>query len=185
VSGGLVILDRDGVINRDSEAFVKTPDEWEPIEGSLKAITDLSSAGFDIAVASNQSGIGRKIIDRPSLEAIHNKMRRLVRESGGDIGEIVYCPHHPEDGCDCRKPAPGLLHKLSRFYGVSLEGVPVIGDSLRDIDAAVAAEARPILVLTGNGQKTERELEQQGRTVETFVDLAAAASALIAESRSN
>ena len=185
MSGGLVILDRDGVINRDSEAFVKTPDEWEPIEGSLKAITDLSSAGFDIAVASNQSGIGRKIIDRPSLEAIHNKMRRLVRESGGDIGEIVYCPHHPEDGCDCRKPAPGLLHKLSRFYGVSLEGVPVIGDSLRDIDAAVAAEARPILVLTGNGQKTERELEQQGRTVETFVDLAAAASALIAESRSN
>jgi len=185
VSGGLVILDRDGVINRDSEAFVKTPDEWEPIEGSLKAITDLSSAGFDIAVASNQSGIGRKIIDRPSLEAIHNKMRRLVRESGGDIGKIVYCPHHPEDGCDCRKPAPGLLHKLSRFYGVSLEGVPVIGDSLRDIDAAVAAEARPILVLTGNGQKTERELEQQGRTVETFVDLAAAASALIAESRSN
>ena len=185
MSGGLVILDRDGVINRDSEAFVKTPDEWEPIEGSLKAIADLSSAGFDIAVASNQSGIGRKIIDRPSLEAIHNKMRRLVRESGGDIGKIVYCPHHPEDGCDCRKPAAGLLHDLSRLYGVSLGRVPVIGDSLRDIDAAVAAEARPILVLTGNGQKTERELEQQGRTVETFVDLAAAASALIAESRSN
>ncbi|MDH3990705.1 MAG: HAD-IIIA family hydrolase, partial [Gammaproteobacteria bacterium] len=101
MSGGLVILDRDGVINKDSEAFVRTPDEWEPIEGSLKAITDLSSAGFVIAVASNQSGIGRKIIDRPSLEAIHNKMRRLVRESGGDIGKIVYCPHHPEDGCDC------------------------------------------------------------------------------------
>ena len=185
MSGGLVILDRDGVINRDSDAFVKTPDEWEPIEGSLKAIAELSSAGFHIAVATNQSGIGRKIIDRPSLEAIHNKMRRLVREAGGDIGKIVYCPHHPEDGCNCRKPAPGLLHDLSRLYGVSLEGVPVIGDSLRDIDAAVAGGARPILVLTGNGPKTERELEQRGRTVETFVDLGAAASALIAESRLN
>jgi D-glycero-D-manno-heptose 1,7-bisphosphate phosphatase len=174
VSGGLVILDRDGVINRDSEAFVKTPDEWEPIEGSLQAIADLSSAGFEIAVASNQSGVGRKIIDRPALEAIHNKMRRLVREAGGDIGKIVYCPHHPEDGCDCRKPAAGLLRDLSRLYGVSL----------RDIDAAVAAEARPILVLTGNGQKTETELNEQGRTVETFVDLAAAANALIAERRS-
>jgi len=184
VSGGLVILDRDGVINRDSEAFVKTPDEWEPIEGSLQAIADLSSAGFEIAVASNQSGVGRKIIDRPALEAIHNKMRRLVREAGGDIGKIVYCPHHPEDGCDCRKPAAGLLRDLSRLYGVSLERVPVIGDSLRDIDAAVAAEARPILVLTGNGQKTETELNEQGRTVETFVDLAAAANALIAERRS-
>lgn len=184
MSGGLVILDRDGVINRDSEAFVKTPDEWEPIEGSLKAIADLSSAGFEIAVASNQSGVGRKIIDRPALEAIHNKMRRLVREAGGDIGKIVYCPHHPEDGCDCRKPAAGLLRDLSRLYGVSLERVPVIGDSLRDIDAAVAAEARPILVLTGNGQKTETELNEQGRTVETFVDLAAAANALIAERRS-
>lgn len=184
MSGGLVILDRDGVINRDSEAFVKTPDEWEPIEGSLKAIADLSSAGFEIAVASNQSGVGRKIIDRPALEAIHNKMRRLVREAGGDIGKIVYCPHHPEDGCDCRKPAAGLLRDLSRLYGVSLERVPVIGDSLRDIDAAVAAEARPILVLTGNGQKTEAELNEQGRTVETFVDLAAAANALIAERRS-
>jgi len=184
VSGGLVILDRDGVINRDSEAFVKTPDEWEPIAGSLQAIADLSSAGFEIAVASNQSGVGRKIIDRPALEAIHNKMRRLVREAGGDIGKIVYCPHHPEDGCDCRKPAAGLLRDLSRLYGVSLERVPVIGDSLRDIDAAVAAEARPILVLTGNGQKTETELNEQGRTVETFVDLAAAANALIAERRS-
>lgn len=184
MSGGLVILDRDGVINRDSEAFVKTPDEWEPIAGSLQAIADLSSAGFEIAVASNQSGVGRKIIDRPALEAIHNKMRRLVREAGGDIGKIVYCPHHPEDGCDCRKPAAGLLRDLSRLYGVSLERVPVIGDSLRDIDAAVAAEARPILVLTGNGQKTETELNEQGRTVETFVDLAAAANALIAERRS-
>jgi len=183
VSRGLLILDRDGVINKDSDAFVKSPDEWEPIEGSLDAIAALSSAGFDIAVASNQSGIGRKIIDKPSLEAIHNKMRRLVRDAGGDIGKIVYCPHHPEDGCDCRKPAPGLLHDLSRLYGVSLGGVPVIGDSLRDIDAAVAAEARPILVLTGNGRKTELELEEQGRTVESFVDLAAVASALIAESR--
>jgi len=183
VSGGLLILDRDGVINKDSDAFVKTPDEWQPIDGSLEAIAALSSAGFDVAVASNQSGIGRKIIDRPSLEAIHNKMRRLIRESGGDIGKIVYCPHLPEDGCDCRKPAPGLLHDLSRLYGVSLEWVPVIGDSLRDIDAAVAAGARPVLVLTGNGRKTERELSEQGRSVECFVDLAAAASALIAETR--
>lgn len=172
MSRRLVILDRDGVINRDSDAFIKSPDEWEALPGSLEAIGMLSAAGFDVAVATNQSGIGRKLLDRPALEAIHDKMRREARAHGGDIGKIEYCPHHPDDQCDCRKPEPGLLLKLSRSYGVPLENVLIIGDSLRDIDAARAVGGRPILVLTGNGKKTASELGE--RDVEIYPDLKAA-----------
>ncbi len=176
MSRRLVILDRDGVINRDSDAFIKSPDEWEALPGSLEAIGILSAAGFDVAVATNQSGIGRKLLDRPALEAIHDKMRREAREQGGDIGKIEYCPHHPDDQCDCRKPKPGLLLKLSRSYGVPLENVPMIGDSLRDIEAARAVGGRPILVLTGNGEKTADELDEH--EVEVYADLQAAVVAL-------
>ncbi len=172
MSRRLVILDRDGVINRDSDAFIKSPDEWEALPGSLEAIGMLSAAGFDVAVATNQSGIGRKLLDRPALEAIHDKMRREARTHGGDIGKIEYCPHHPDDQCDCRKPEPGLLLRLSRSYGVPLENVPIIGDSLRDIEAARAVGGRPILVLTGNGEKTAGELDE--REVEVYADLRAA-----------
>ena len=177
----LVILDRDGVINRDSEEFIRTPDEWRPIDGSLAAIASLSAAGFEVAVATNQSGVGRGYLDKPTLEAIHDKMRRLVREAGGDVGKVVYCPHHPDDGCDCRKPASGLLVQLSRRYGLPLDGIAMIGDSLRDIDAALAVRGRPILVLTGNGRRTAEQLRQRGDDIETYDNLQAAAAALVAE----
>ena len=177
----LVILDRDGVINHESAEFVKTPDEWRPIPGSIEAIARLSGAGFTVAVASNQSGIGRKLLDLPTLDTMHEKMRGLVRAAGGDVDRIVYCPHLPEDGCDCRKPLPGLYLKLARQYGMPLDGVPVIGDSPRDLEAARAVSARPILVLTGNGRQTQAALEERGEDVETYADLGAAAAALVAE----
>ena len=179
----LVILDRDGVINRDSDAYIRSPDEWHPIAGSIEAIAKFSAAGFDVTVATNQSGVGRKFIDLPALEAIHGKMRRQVREAGGDISVIVYCPHRPDDGCDCRKPEIGLFLRLSRQLCVPLDGVPMIGDSGRDIDAARAVGGRPILVMTGNGAKTASALAERGQAVESFTDLGEAASFLIAESR--
>jgi len=179
----LVILDRDGVINHDSDEFVKTPAEWLPIDGSIEAIARLSSAGFTVAVATNQSGIGRKLLDKPALNAMHDRLRSLVKDAGGDLDRIVYCPHHPDDGCECRKPAPGLYKQLSRLYGVPLDGVPIVGDSERDLEAARAVNARPILVLTGKGSKTAADLQRRGDSVETFADLDAAATQLIAETR--
>src|SRR5210317_1658131 len=127
---GLIILDRDGVINRDSSEFVKNTDEWVPFPGSIGAIADLSRAGFTVAVASNQSGLARGLFDRNALRAMHRKLRRLVAAEGGRIDRIVVCPHGPGDGCDCRKPAPALLLRLADHYGVSLDGTPAIGDSL-------------------------------------------------------
>ncbi len=177
----LVILDRDGVINHESEDFIRTPAEWVPIEGSLEGIARLTRAGYTVAVATNQSGIGRGLIDRAALEAIHRKMRRAVADAGGAIDRIAYCPHAPEDGCDCRKPRPGLLRELAAHYGVSLAGVPFIGDTERDIDAALAVGARPMLVLTGNGTLTERALARRGLAVETWPDLRAAAERLAEE----
>jgi D-glycero-D-manno-heptose 1,7-bisphosphate phosphatase len=178
----LVVLDRDGVINHESDAFIKSPAEWIPIDGSMEAIGLLSRNGFTVAIASNQSGIGRKLLDRPSLHAIHRKLRRKARAAGGSIDRIVYCPHLPGDGCDCRKPLPGLLTRLARHYGVSMKGVPLVGDSERDLTAARAVDARPILVLTGNGRKTKAELERQGIGIECHEDLLSAARALVSES---
>ena len=175
---GLVILDRDGVINRDSAAFVKTLDEWRPLPGSIEAIAALSKAGFTVAVASNQSGLARGLLDRKALRAMHRKLRRLVAAHGGRVDRIVVCPHGPDDGCRCRKPAPGLLEQLARHYGRSLTGVPVIGDSLRDLEAAAAAGARPILVRTGNGRRTAAQLPGAFRDIPVYDDLAAAAAAL-------
>lgn len=179
----LVILDRDGVINHDSDEFVKSADEWLPIDGSLDAIGRLSRAGFTVAIATNQSGIGRGLMTRDDLDHIHARMMRLAQEAGGTIDLIVYCPHHPDDGCDCRKPLPGLLHQVAGHYGISLAGVPVIGDSLRDLEAAAAVSARPMLVLTGNGAETARTPAAGRFAAETFADLGAAAERLIAESR--
>ena len=184
VSRRLVILDRDGVINRDSADFVCSPDEWIAIDGSIDAIARLSAAGFDIAVATNQSGVGRKFLDLPTLEAIHRKMLREVRDGGGDITRIVFCPHHPEDGCDCRKPGTALFTRLSHELGVPLDGVPMIGDSERDIEAASTIGGRPILVLTGNGERTAATLAENGVSTLTFADLGAAASFLIDELKS-
>lgn len=178
----LIVLDRDGVINHDSDAFIKTAAEWRPINGSLEAIALLSQHGFTVAVASNQSGIGRGLLDRGALHSIHRKMRLAVRAAGGSIDCIVYCPHLPNDGCDCRKPAPGLLLRLGRRYGISMRGVPVIGDSGRDLAAARAVGARPVLVLSGNGRKTRQELDALRVPVECYEDLLAAARALVTES---
>ena len=177
----LIVLDRDGVINHDSDAFIKSADEWLPINGSLEAISRLCSNGFTVAVASNQSGIGRGLLSSFDLELIHGKMLRLVGEAGGHIDEIVFCPHLPEDGCSCRKPEPGLLKQLADHYDMSMKGVPVIGDSARDLKAAEAVGARPILVLTGKGQATQAALRDQGQEMEIFADLAAAATRLIDE----
>ena len=178
---GLVILDRDGVINYDSAAFIKSEDEWRPIPGSLDAIAALKAAGFTLAVASNQSGIARGLFSQDTLDAMHAKMLSLVHEAGGHISRIVICPHGPDDDCDCRKPKPGMLEQLARHFDTSLHGVPVIGDSLRDLEAAAAVGARPILVRSGKGRKTEAELPEHLADVPVYDDLAAAARALIDE----
>jgi D-glycero-D-manno-heptose 1,7-bisphosphate phosphatase len=179
----LIVLDRDGVINHDSDAFIKSPAEWVPIDGSMEAIALLTKSGFTVAVASNQSGVGRQLLDRHALNAIHQKMRRAAARCGGTIDRIVYCPHLPADNCACRKPAPGLLNSLAKHYGVSMRDVPVVGDSARDLEAARAVEARPILVLTGNGRTTKRQLAKRRIGVEVYDNLLAAARALVAEQR--
>lgn len=178
---GLLILDRDGVINQDSARFVKSAEEWVPLPGSIAAIASLSRAGYTVAVASNQSGLARGLFDRNALRAMHRKLRRLVSNEGGRIDRIVVCPHGPDFGCGCRKPKPGLLIRLARHYGVTLDGVPVVGDSLRDLQAAADAGATPILVRTGNGAKTSRELPRALRGVRVYDDLAAFAADLLGE----
>lgn len=177
---GLVILDRDGVINRDSKDFVKSTGEWQPLPGSIEGIAALSRAGFTVAVASNQSGLARGLFGRGALRAMHRKLRRLVAAHGGRVDRIVVCPHGPDDGCPCRKPAPGLYRRLARHYGTSLHDTPAIGDSLRDLEAARAAGAIPVLVRTGNGRKTEATLPPALRAIAVYDDLAAAAAALVA-----
>jgi D-glycero-D-manno-heptose 1,7-bisphosphate phosphatase len=169
------------VINHDSDAFIKSPAEWRPIDGSLDAIALLNRHSFTVAVASNQSGIGRGLFDRRALLAIHRKMRRAAAAAGGRIDRIVYCPHRPDAHCDCRKPAPGLLRRLARLYHTSLDGVPVVGDAERDLRAAAAVGARPILVLTGKGHATREAMARRGDAVETYLDLNAVARTLVAE----
>lgn len=176
-----MILDRDGVINRDSSDFVKSADEWIPLDGSIEAIAALSKAGFTVAVASNQSGLARGLFDADALSAMNQKMRDLAATAGGHVDHIAICPHGPDDGCDCRKPKPGLLHQISAHFGAGLSNVPAIGDSLRDIQAAQSAGARPILVRSGNGQKTAENLPPALAAIEIYDDLAAAANALVAE----
>jgi len=177
----LVILDRDGVINEDSDAFVKSAAEWRPLPGSIDAIARLSAAGFTVAVATNQSGIARRLFDRDALAEMHRKLERLVAAAGGRVDRIAVCPHGPDDGCECRKPKPGLLLRVARHYGVPLTGVPVIGDARRDLEAARAADARPILVRTGKGRATEQTLDGPLSDVEVFDNLCAAVDALIQE----
>jgi len=174
----LVVLDRDGVINCDSDFFIRSAEEWVAIEGSVEGIALLSKHGFTVAVASNQSGLARGHFDLAALEGIHRKMCAEVRAAGGQIDRIVYCPHGPGEGCDCRKPAPGLLQQLGEHYGVSMAGVPFIGDAERDLDAARAIGARPVLVRTGKGGVTETSLVEG---IEVYDNLLHAAHALVAE----
>jgi D-glycero-D-manno-heptose 1,7-bisphosphate phosphatase len=147
----LVILDRDGTINADSADFIKSPDEWLPLPGALEAIARLNHAGWHVVIASNQSGLGRGLFDVSALNAIHAKMHKLLAAVGGRIDAIFYCPHTPDDNCQCRKPSPGLFEQIGERYGVGLHGVPVVGDAVRDLVADAAAGCAPHLVLTGNG----------------------------------
>jgi D-glycero-D-manno-heptose 1,7-bisphosphate phosphatase len=178
----LVVLDRDGVINRESPDFIRTPAEWVPLPGSIQAMADLTRAGFDVVVASNQSGVGRGLFTADTLAAIHARMTATVEAAGGRLAGIFVCPHRPEDACDCRKPRAGLMQQIEANFGLSLRGRPVIGDSYRDLEAAWRVSARAMLVRSGNGAETERLLDAAA-AVEVFPDLAAAAALLIAESR--
>ena len=150
----LVILDRDGTINYDSDQYIKSPGEWKPIPGSLEAIARLTQAGYRVVVATNQSGIGRGLFDTATLNAIHEVMQRAVLRAGGRIDAIFFCPHAGDSDCDCRKPKPGMLLEIGKRMNTPLAGVPMVGDGLRDLQAAAAAGARPVLVLTGKGRAT-------------------------------
>ncbi|HEC84159.1 MAG: D-glycero-beta-D-manno-heptose-1,7-bisphosphate 7-phosphatase [Candidatus Parabeggiatoa sp. nov. 2] len=147
-----VILDRDGVINYDSDKYIKSPDEWEPIPGSLEAIVRLNQAGFRVVVITNQSGIARGLFTLDDLNQIHNKMHKLLSEIGGTIEAIFFCPHGKKENCKCRKPCPGLFHDFADRLGIRLADVPAVGDSLRDLQAAAVSGAQQILVLTGKGR---------------------------------
>lgn len=174
----LVILDRDGVINVESEAFVKTPDEWIALPGSLQAIARLTQAGWRVVVASNQSGLARGLFDMHALNEMHAKFRRELAKVGGQVDAIFICPHGPDDGCTCRKPLPGMYHDIARRYDASLVGVPSVGDSLRDLQACAQVGCAPWLVQTGNGPKTLAGGQlPEGTRVAT--DLAAVVDALL------
>lgn len=153
----LIILDRDGVINQDSPEYIKSPEEWHPIPGSLQAIARLHQAGWRVAIASNQSGLARGLFDISALTAIHLKLRKELALLSGAVDSIFICPHGPKEGCLCRKPLPGLFHDIARRYDVDLKDVPTVGDSLRDIQAGATAGCRPWLVQTGNGPKTLKQ----------------------------
>lgn len=174
----LAILDRDGVINEDSDDFVKSPAEWVPLPGSLDAIARLHRAGWKVFVATNQSGLARGLFDMDALVAIHLKMHRLLDEHAGALDGVVFCPHGPDDGCECRKPKPGLYLEIAQRLDCALADVPVIGDSARDLEPARALGARPILVRTGKGGRTLAENPELAEG-EVYDDLAAAVDALL------
>ena len=173
----LVILDRDGTINHDSDEYIKSSAEWRPIAGSLEAIARLTHAGYRVVVATNQSGIARGLFDTSTLIAIHDKLQRAAAQAGGRIDGFFFCPHSADSACECRKPKPGMLLDIARRFNVSLEDVYMVGDSLRDVEAAANAGARPVLVLTGKGKKTKGEGRLPPGT-EIFPDLAAFAQNL-------
>jgi D-glycero-D-manno-heptose 1,7-bisphosphate phosphatase len=173
----LLILDRDGVINHDSDAYIKSVEEWMPIPGSIEAIAALSKAGWTVAIATNQSGIARGYYDLATLDAMHERLRALVAEQGGEVGLIVYCPHGPDEGCQCRKPKPGMLQTIARHYAVDLQGLWFVGDSKGDLQAALAVDSQPVLVKTGKGLRTLNGEVPQGTLI--FDDLAAVAAELI------
>jgi len=161
----LIVLDRDGVINKDSSSFIKTPDEWLPIKGSLEAIARLSQAGYHVIIITNQSGIGRGLFTADMLARIHVRMIDYVQQHGGKIQGILFCPHHPDDGCDCRKPLPGLYHELAARLNINFSDVYSVGDSIRDLQAAKSAGAKPVLVKTGNGKASLKKI-QNDSTIE-------------------
>jgi D-glycero-D-manno-heptose 1,7-bisphosphate phosphatase len=153
----LVILDRDGTINEDSDHYIKSLAEWRPIKGSIEAIARLTQAGYRIVVATNQSGIARGLFDTATLIAIHDNLQRSVAQAGGRIDAFFFCPHAADSACECRKPKPGMLQEIARRFNVSLANSYMVGDAPRDLAAAASAGARPVLVLTGKGKKTRDE----------------------------
>ncbi len=174
----MIILDRDGVINHDSPAFIKSPSEWIPIPGSLEAIARLNQAGYRVVIASNQSGIARELFDMNILNAIHQKLHASAQQVGGAVDAIFFCPHAAIDNCDCRKPKAGMFEEIAKRFKVSLKGVPTVGDSLRDLQAGYKSGCTPYLVLTGKGQKT---FETGGLPpgTQVFPDLASMVSLLL------
>ena len=180
----LVILDRDGVINHDSDDYIKSPDEWQPLPGSLEAIARLCRADYTVVVATNQAGVGRGLFSQEMLIRIHRKMASSIRDKGGRLDSVFFCPHSPAEQCGCRKPKPGMLLEISDRLGIGLSGVPVVGDSLRDLEAAEAAGAIPVLVKTGRGRLTLEKLSKGelshtlGQTP-VYADLAAFTDAVL------
>jgi D-glycero-D-manno-heptose 1,7-bisphosphate phosphatase len=175
----LVILDRDGVINYDSDQYIKSPAEWRPIPGSIEAIARLHQGGWRIAVATNQSGIGRGLFDMATLNAINDKMMEMVFRQGGRIDALFFCPHTAAEACGCRKPRTGMFEEIAARFHTELKGVPVVGDSLKDLQAAEAVGAQPVLVLTGKGTRTRDEGAMPRKTL-VFDSLADAARHLVA-----
>jgi D-glycero-D-manno-heptose 1,7-bisphosphate phosphatase len=175
----LIVLDRDGVINEDSDEYIKSPDEWRALPGSLDAIRRLNESGFDVVVATNQSGVGRGLFTSEALDGIHEHMLAAVAAAGGDIAGIYVCPHRPEDACDCRKPSPGLLKRIAADFERSLHDVPVVGDKLTDVECARAAGGRPIFIETERRAGDLPHVRALG--VEVHSSLSRAVDALLAE----
>ena len=171
----LIILDRDGVINEDSDTYIKSAAEWRPLPGSAAAIARLNHGGYRVVVVTNQSGIGRGLFDTATLNLMHEKMHRVVAAAGGRIDAVFFCPHKDDDHCDCRKPKPGMFREISRRFGRDLRNVPAVGDAIRDLQAAAAVGCAPALVKTGKGQKTLAAGNLPAGT-QVFDDLAAAAA---------
>jgi D-glycero-D-manno-heptose 1,7-bisphosphate phosphatase len=174
----LIILDRDGVINLDSDQFIKSPAEWQPIAGSLEAIARLNQAGYRVVVATNQSGVGRGLFDMTTLNAIHDKMHKAAALVGARIDAVFFCPHTSDSHCRCRKPKSGMFEEIAERFNADLNGVPAVGDSLRDLQAGVALGTRPYLVLTGKGIKTQAAGNPPEGTL-VFATLSAAVTELL------
>ena len=177
---GLIILDRDGVINEDSDDYIKSPEEWVVLPGSAEAIARLCEAGYRVVVATNQSGVGRGYFDLDTLAAIHDKMCATVEQAGGHIDGIFFCPHAPEDDCACRKPKAGLIDQISETFDQDVAGCVIVGDSARDLECGAQRGCRPVLVRTGKGARTlARGLPSSVGTVPVYDDLAAVVDALL------
>lgn len=176
-----IVLDRDGVINRDADDFIKSVAEWVPLPGSIEAIAKLSQAGYNLVVATNQSGLGRGLFDLDDLEAMHRKMENLIQDAGGNLAGIFYCPHTPQDNCNCRKPRSGLFDSIEVEFACDLSGAYAVGDSLRDLEVAIKKNCRPILVLTGKGKKTQEQIrsKQAFKDIPVFANLQAFTQHLI------
>ncbi|MES2604518.1 MAG: D-glycero-beta-D-manno-heptose 1,7-bisphosphate 7-phosphatase [Pseudomonadota bacterium] len=178
----LVILDRDGVINADSDDYIRTVDEWIPLPGSIEAIARLSQAGYRIAVATNQSGLARGYFDEYTLANMHSKMCALVEEAGGQIDVICYCPHAPDENCNCRKPLPGLLEQIAAELNQSVQNAWLVGDHEKDLQMAVGGGCKPLLVRTGKGVLMEQKISAELRAQTSVVDDLAAAATFILNS---